>query len=174
MSELSLSASDSVEAVVNLYSKMIYRLAYAKTANFHDAEDILQEVFLKYAQMGKKGLVFDSEEHRKAWLIKVTVNYSVNFLRSSWHRRRRADELNEKSEWQKDGCPLSDTAISVINAVNSLPEKYRIVVYLFYYENMTTAGISGVLDIGENAVRTRLHRARERLKCVLKEVDFDG
>ena len=71
-------------AVIEKYSDMVYRLAYARTGSRHDADDVYQEVFLRYF---RKKPVFDSEEHRRAWLLRVTVNCSNTFLSSAWHRR---------------------------------------------------------------------------------------
>lgn len=175
MNDLSLCAVDSLEGVADRYGNMIYRLAYAKTKNIHDAEDVLQEVFLRYAKTGAEGKIFDSEEHRKAWLLRVTVNCSKNVISSGWHRRRNTNELEEgrlpdaASEYE-----ISDTRSAVLNAVNSLSEKYRIAVYLFYYEELSIEEISDITGVSVSSVKTRLHRARQQLKGILKEVDFNG
>lgn len=175
MIDLSLCAGNSLEGVVDCYGSMIYRLAYAKTKNIHDAEDILQEVFLRYAKMGAEGKIFDSEEHRKAWLLRVTVNCSKSTLSSGWHKRRNEKELDE--ERLADGVPeyaMSDTKTAVLQAVNSLAEKYRVAVYLFYYEELSLEEISDITGVSVSSVKTRLHRARQQLKDILKEVDFNG
>lgn len=172
--ELSLYAGDSLETVVDLYGKMIYRLAYAKTSNIHDAEDIMQEVFLRYAKIGKEGKIFESEEHRKAWLLRVTVNCSKTALRSSWNKRRSHEELDENTPSSDLSMDKADTKLSIRKAVASLSEKYRIIIHLYYFEELSAKEVSDIVGVSENAVKTRLNRARNKLKEILKEVDFNG
>lgn len=154
----------SVEELLDKYSAMVFRLAFSRTKNRSDAEDITQEVFLKYMKSNKS---FNDEEHRKAWLMKVTINSSKTLLMSAWFRRTTkmedADdivtELNEKSE--------------VYYAVLKLPAKYRQIVYLFYYEDMSVESISEITGIKASTVKSQLHRARLMIKESLKEdVDF--
>lgn len=154
----------SIEEVLERYSGMVFRLAFSKTRNKSDAEDITQEVFLKYIKSDKN---FNDEEHRKAWLLKVTINSSKTLLMSAWFRRttmiEEADEivteLNEKSE--------------VYYAVLKLPVKYRQIVHLFYYEDMSIENISKITGIKASTVKSQLHRARLMIKESLKEdVDF--
>lgn len=143
------------------YSNMVFRLAFARTKNSHDAHDILQEVFMKYMNNRKK---FNNEEHKKAWLIKTTINCSKTLLTCAWFRKtvpledNLIDELKEKSE--------------VYYAVLELPKKYRTVVHLFYYEDMSINEISSLLNINESTIKSQLHRARKLLKETLKEEDF--
>lgn len=171
--QLSLYAGDSLETVVDLYGKMIYRLAYAKTSNIHDAEDIMQEVFLRYAKIGKEGKIFENEEHRKAWLLRVTVNCSKTAMNLSWHRRRSDEQLDEKMTACDSEIKKTDNKLSVREAVASLPEKYRVIVHLYYYEELSVSEIGDIAGISENTVRTRLHRAKEKLRKILKGVDFN-
>lgn len=154
----------SAETLVDMYSDMVYRLAYARSQNVHDAQDITQEVFLKYIKSGK---IFNDEEHRKAWLIRVTVNAGNSFAKSAWNRHRadiseaegETEELSEKSE--------------VYYAVRELPEKYRVIVHLFYYEEIPVKEIGRILGIGESAVKSRLFRAREILRERLEGEDIE-
>ena len=152
------------QKLLEMYSDTVFRIAYARTQNQTDAEDITQNVFLKYIGANKK---FNSEEHRKAWLLRVAVNCANDFVKSA-HYRHRADieqlpegacetsyELEEKSE--------------VYYAVQSLPEKYRIPIHLFYYEDMSIAQIAAVMTEKESTVRSQLSRARDMLKKILKE-----
>lgn len=171
--QLSLYAGDSLETVVDLYGKMIYRLAYAKTSNIHDAEDIMQEVFLRYAKIGKEGKIFENEEHRKAWLLRVTVNCSKTAMNLSWHRRRSDEQLDENMTACDSEIKKTDNKLSVREAVASLPEKYRVIVHLYYYEELSVSEIGDIAGISENTVRTRLHRAKEKLRKILKGVDFN-
>ena len=171
--QLSLYAGDSLEMVVDLYGKMIYRLAYAKTSNIHDAEDIMQEVFLRYAKIGKEGKIFENEEHRKAWLLRVTVNCSKTAMNLSWHRRRSDEQLDENMTACGSEIKKTDNKLSVREALASLPEKYRVIVHLYYYEELSVSEIGDIAGISENTVRTRLHRAKEKLRKILKGVDFN-
>ena len=167
MKELSLSARNDFEQVLELYNKMVYRLAYARTGNVQDAEDVLQEVFLRYIKADK---TFNDEEHRKAWLLRVTVNCSKTLVTSSWNRRR-SDEETDDSSFVTDDKQLEqwDTKSAVLEAVQALPEKYRVVVHLFYYEELSVEEIGKITGAGLSAVKTRLHRARNMLKNILKE-----
>lgn len=176
MNELSLDARYDFEKVLEQYNKMIYRLAYARTGNIHDAEDILQEVFLRYI---KSGMIFNSEEHRKAWFLKVTSNCSKNLVTSSWNRRRTCiDEQTLKAE-NRDFSDVShnmensDRKAVVLDAVMSLPEKYRVIIHLFYYEELSIDEICAITGISISSAKTRLHRARKMLKEILKGVEFN-
>jgi RNA polymerase sigma-70 factor (ECF subfamily) len=168
--------SIEIEEIVKKYSDMLYRLAFARTGNSHDSEDIVQEVFLKLVRGGK---TFKDDEHQKAWLIRVTVNAGKN-LNLSAFKRKNAGELKDyenRADYsaQKEDKTFSqlETKAVVYPAVLSLPEKYRIVVHLFYYEEMQIPEICKVTGLGTNTVKSRLHRARNLLREKLKEVDFN-
>ena len=170
MKTLSLSASNDFEEVLALYNKMVYRLAFARTGNVQDAEDILQEVFLRYIKANK---TYNDEEHRKAWLLRVTVNCSKTLVTSSWNRRRSDEETEDNSFVAEERqFERYDTENTVLEAVKSLPEKYRVVIHLFYYEELTVEQISRITGSGVSAVKTRLHRARNLLKEILREEEL--
>ena len=154
----------SAETLVDMYSDMVYRLAFARSQNVHDAQDITQEVFLKYIRSGKK---FNDEEHRKAWLIKVAVNAGNSFAKSAWNRHRA--DISE-AEAETEGLPEKS---EVYYAVRELPEKYRVIVHLFYYEEISVKEIGRILGIGESAVKSRLFRAREMLREKLGGENFE-
>lgn len=153
MNEFSLPREELLLRTLEKYNTMVYRIAFSRTKSSHDAEDIMQNVFMKFI---KYDVSFESDEHIKAWLIKVTINLSKNLLTSAWFRKTTAleDELvvtmKEESE--------------VYKFVLDLPTKYRTVIHLFYYEDMTTANIAEVLNIKESTVRSQLHRARNMLR----------
>lgn len=171
MEDLSLCPQECFEQVLERYNKMVYRLAYARTGNYHDANDILQEVFLRYVSCKNS---FRDEEHRKAWLIRVTVNCSKTMVTSSWNRRRSGEELDEALDGRADlTLEKYDTKKSVMEAVLALPEKYRTTVHLFYYEDLPIHKISEITGRSETAVKTQLHRARSLLKKTLEGVEFD-
>jgi RNA polymerase sigma factor, sigma-70 family len=157
----SLRTDDDIERVFHQYADMVYRLAFSQTQNRSDADDVFQEVFLRY--MRRAG-AFESEEHEKAWLLRVTVNCSRKLWRSAWFRRTVAlDETVTFDMPEETG---------VARALLQLPQKYRTVIHLFYYEDMPVAKIAETLGMKESAVRTRLTRARELLRTKLKG-DFD-
>lgn len=172
MKELSLCPQEDFEEVLELYNKMVYRLAYTRTGNYHDANDILQEVFLRYIRYGKS---FESEEHRKAWLIRITLNCCKSMISSSWNKHRSSDQLNDELAEKKDNfLEHLDEKNAILSAVMSLPQKYRVIVHLYYYEDLPIHKIADMTGVGEATVKTRLRRARLLLKNMLKEVEFDG
>lgn len=136
--------------------KRLYLIALSFTANSHDSEDILQNVFLKLLRADTD---FENGEHMDKWLTAVTVNESKNLLKSAF--RKRSVSLEEYSAEYSFNCELSE---DLFNAVMSLPKKLRTVVHLYYYEDMSICEIAEVLKIKQSAVKTRLHRARTQLK----------
>lgn len=152
------------KTLLEMYSGMVYRIAYARTLNRADAEDITQNVFLKYVSADK---TFRSEEHRKAWLLRVAVSCANDFVTSAHYRHEAVlDELPERGE--EPSYELEEKS-EVYYAVQSLPEKYRVPIHLFYYEDMSTAQIAKTLGERESTVRSHLTRARQMLKEILKE-----
>lgn len=156
--ELSPARRDGVIEAMKRYSSMVYRLAYARTRNYEDAEDIYQEVFLKLA---RADISFENQEHVKAWLLRVTVNCSVNLFRSAWRRHvQPVEALPERaSAWDGD-----DRYEALNRALDILPARYRAVIHLYYYEEMSVDEISAVLNTKPATIRSRLARGRERLK----------
>ncbi|MDE7192353.1 MAG: sigma-70 family RNA polymerase sigma factor [Oscillospiraceae bacterium] len=170
MDTISLKAGEGFEQVMEFYMPMVYRIAFARVGNREDAEDITQNVFLRYY---KANCGFDSEEHRKAWLIRCAVNSSNTFAGSAWFRHRASDEgMENMSDQTEDFTEGTDRKSAVMQAVMRLPDKYRLVIHLFYFEDMSVSDISKMTKIRENTVRSQLSRAREMLKPMLKEVDF--
>ena len=140
----------------------VYRVALHHFASPPDAEDAVQEVFLR---LYTREETFESQEHLRRWLIRVTVNVCRDTLKSPWRKRRvPLDALPEQ--------PVFDRPEQgeLYRAVMALPEKYRTVLDLFYYEELSTREIAEVLHIRQTAVTTRLARAREQLKHQLTEV----
>ena len=148
------------EYVIRSYQDMVYRIAFICCKNASDAEDIMQDVFFRYLK-NKTG--FKSEEHLKAWLIRVTVNASKSLLRSAWFRKTTALPEKEIPHIEEQTKP------DAYYAVMSLPEKYRSVVILYYYEEYTVGEIAKILHRTETAVQTQLQRARAMIKEKLKE-----
>lgn len=150
------------DAAVRRYQDMVYRVALHVLGSPADAEDAVQEVFLRLFTFDKP---FASSEHLRRWLMRVTINTSRNMLKSWWRRRRVS--LDEVPETPVFDSPEESELYTV---VLSLPEKYRTVLDLFYYEELTTAEIAELLGISQSAVTTRLARARKILKDKLGEV----
>lgn len=148
---------DDKKIVIEKYFDMIYHLALSQVKNRNNADDIVQEVFLKYIQSSK---TFESDEHIKAWLIRVTINCSHSFFTASWFKKTvpLEDELVFEMEEKSD----------VYYAVLELPVKYRTVIHLFYYEDMSIAEISRTLRIKETTIKSQLSRGREMLRQKLK------
>lgn len=150
--------------LLEMYSDTVFRIAYARTQNHADAEDITQNVFLKYIGANKR---FSSEEHRKAWILRVAINCANDFVKSA-HYRHRADIEQYPEQGAEPSYELEEKS-EVYYAVQSLPEKYRIPIHLFYYEDMSIAQIAAITMQKESTVRSQLTRAREMLRELLKE-----
>lgn len=138
------------------YSDMVYRLAFVRTSSKCDAEDILSEVFLRLLKNQTK---IKNEGHLKAWLIRATLN-CTNSLLSSAYRRRRVD-LTEAAD-------IAGQETEVLPLVLALPLKYKTVIYMYYYEGYSVEEISALCSIAVGTVKSRLARARQRLKDQLK------
>ena len=142
------------------YKDMIYRIALNYFGNPYDAEDMVQETLMKLYTANP---AFQSEEHAKHWLIRVTLNLCKNTVRSPW--RRRTVSLEEAADLASFDKPEQS---ELFQSVMGLPEKYRTVLYLFYYEELSVREIAQLLRMKESAVTTRLSRARRMLRLQLK------
>ncbi|MCD8357310.1 MAG: sigma-70 family RNA polymerase sigma factor [Clostridia bacterium] len=153
--------TENIDYVIHTYRDMVYRLAFARMGTRYDADEVFQEVFVRYLNKQPK---FRDEEHRKAWLIRVTVNCCNKLWNSSW--RKKTEALQENLVWE------SPEDNDLHQALQQLPPKYREVIHLFYYEELSTAQIANVLHRKEATVRTQLTRARTMLRKILKEEDY--
>ena len=151
-----MRSEEEVNRAIDRYADMVRRLCMVHLKNPADTEDIFQTVFLKYAL---SSLLFQSEEHERAWLIRVTLNACRDLLGSFF--RSRTVPLEEALEAAAPSAPENR---EVLEAVLSLPAKYRDVVYLHYYEDYTAPQISRILHKNVNTVYTLLTRARQMLK----------
>lgn len=161
-----MSVNLTAEELIERYADMVYRLALAGVKNRTDAEDIFQEVFIRLVKNLHK---LDSEEHAKAWLIRVTINCTRKHFANFWNRN--VDFMTEDADMGKESEELANLLngeSAVLEAVYKLPEKYRIVVHLFYFEDFSVTRIAQILKTSENTIKTRLHRARKLLKEVLE------
>jgi len=154
-----MRSEEAVNQAIDRYADMVRRICLVHTKNEADTEDIFQNVFLKYAL---SSVCFESAEHEKAWMIRVTVNECKDLLKSFF----RTHTVSLEQVWEK----AEDMEVEhreVWEAVISLPEKYRDVIYLHYYEGYTAPQISRILGKNVNTVYTLMTRARERMKEML-------
>lgn len=150
----------NIDDAINKYSDLVYKLAYCRTKNKYDAEDIFQDVFLQFVKYHQK---FTSEEHIKAWLIRVTINCCNKYFLSL---KNRPYEL-----MPDDLVYLTPEESDVYQAVLSLQKKYRTVIHLFYYEELSIKQISDALGKKEGTIKSLLSRGRNLLKMELND-DF--
>ena len=146
--------------IVNRWGDMVYRLALARTASVPDAEDVFQEVFLRYFRHEDQ---FHNDEYRKAWLIRCTLNRCKSLLSSPWRKRivplETAEEVGVEDDYRE-----------VYSAVLSLPAKYRAVIHLHYFEGLSVSEMAQTLQLPEGTVKSQLSRGRDLLRDMLEEV----
>ena len=148
------------EQIVRTYADMVYRIACRYVKNSIDADDVFSEVFLAYF---KKERTFESEDHRKAWLIRVTINCAKDLL----EQQSRLQPLRE--EWVADqASATADAYMDLHAAIEKLRPEYREVIKLFYLDDLPVKQIALVLEKNENTVKTQLSRARDELKAMLQ------
>lgn len=145
-----------IEYAIEEYGDMVYRICICQLHTKADSEDAFQDVFLKYSKNEKD---FMDEGHRKAWFIRTTINVCHDYCRMNfWKRRCSLEEMVEEPQ------TLQEKDTRVINALRSLPSKYRDVLYMYYYEGYAAIEISGILNKNVNTVYSILKRGREKLK----------
>ena len=150
-----------VQELMNMYKNNVYATAFSICKNASDAEDIVQDTFLQYYMTHKS---FDNEQHIRAWLLRVAINKAKNIQSSFWRRNRLSlDDYIETLSFE-----TSETK-ELFEEVMKLPEKYRVVVHLFYYEDYSIKEIAKILRTTESNIKVRLSRGRAKLKDSLKE-----
>lgn len=154
--------NENVHNAVSKYSHGIIRVAFTYVKNIADAEDIAQDTFLAY--LNKKP-EFESEEHEKAWLIRVAINKSKNLLKTSWlkNRRQLVEDLSYLPEEESD----------ILYSVLSLDKKYRVPIHLYYYEGYSINEIAEILSVKSSTVGTWLDRGRKILKEKLGGFNYE-
>lgn len=169
MMQVNVCETHSAEQVLKKYADMVYRLAYARTMDIYDAEDVTQEVFLKYIKHQNE---LCTEEHRRAWLIKVTVNTSKSLLTSSWNKKKIS--LESEEEVCDESNPFEGVEnYGIMQEVGRLPEKYRVVIHLFYFEELSVSEIAVTMKTKESTVKSLLFRARKMLGERLDKEDYN-
>lgn len=145
--------NELIKKMLDKYSDMVYRIALTRCNNKESAEDIYQSVFLKYSEKMPK---FESEEHSKAWFIRVTINLTKNENASTWNNKVVALDEQMQFETKEDADIFID--------ICKLPQNYKSVIYLMYYEGYKVKEIADMLEASEGTIKTWLYRAREILK----------
>ena len=150
-----------LQELVTLYQDNLFAVAFNICKNTQDAEDVVQDTFIRYYTLKKE---FDSRQHIRAWLIRVTINRAKNVNHTFWRRNKLSleDYMETLSFETRESENLFET-------VMKLPEKYRIVIHLFYYEDYSVNEIADILKISESNVKVRLSRGRRLLRGALKE-----
>ncbi len=155
-------STQEFENIYHRYKQLLFRIAYSYVKNAEDAEDLVQEAFMKRLY---KAPMFLSEEHEKRWMIRIIVNLSKNHVMSFWHRKRVAmEELPDQV-----AADLGGTEKDLWQEVLALPDKYKISMYLHYYEGYTCKEIAEILNCKESAIKMRLKKGRELLKIEIME-----
>ena len=146
-----------IKDIIDNYSDMVYRVALTRCGNVENAEDVFQNVFMKLSEKMPK---FKSEEHKKAWLIRVTINFSKNINMSAWNRKVITLDENMEFETKEES--------DVYSVVCDLPQNYRTAIYLFYYEGYKVDEIAKLMSSTSGTIKTWLYRARDILKTKLE------
>lgn len=148
--------------LVKKYIDTVFRLAFSYLKNREDADDVVQNVFLKLYRQKR---AFDSEDHIKHWLIRVTVNECKSLLRAPWRQTESFEDYAATLSFQ------NPERSALFYAVMALPKKYRLPIYLYYYEGYSTADLAEILRIPKGTVCVNLKRGREMLKKSLQEAE---
>ena len=153
------------QEILELYDKyyeMVWRICLVRFGNSHDAYDSAQETFVRLMNYGKS---FHNEEHEKAWLIRTAVNYCKDVLKSS----RRKNEICLESEEPIEAEAIAEGYTDVYEAMMDLPEQYRIVLYLYYYEGYSLKEIAAMLKTNASTLRSRFAKAKELMIGYLQD-----
>lgn len=151
----------STQELITLYQSSLFAAAFNVCKNAQDAEDVVQDTFIQYYISNRE---FDSEQHIRAWLIRVAINKAKNASRTFWRQNKLS--LEDYMESLTFETPEDE---HLFETVMSLPEKYRIVIHLFYYEDYAVSEIADILKLSESNVKVRLSRGRDMLRKILKE-----
>lgn len=184
---MAMEGSDErdLQLKIDQYGDMLFKLSYMRLQNVQDAEDVVQEVFYQYC---KSAGSFQSPEHEKAWLLKVTMNACRKVRRSAWSRHRSdwqpTDGDMREGAWLEEAVPDINTSWQgpeeaafqneerrhLLGAVLALPARYRDVIHLFYYEELSVKEIAKVTGRAESTVTSQLTRGRELLRKSLRSM----
>lgn len=163
------SPAYDIESLIRQYGNDVLRTAYMYVKDIHTAEDIFQDVFIKVNQ---KLSTFEGNSSIKTWIIRITINTCKDYLKSAWNRRvvpmMEYQEDSIISETDYDDVERQDTKDLIMKEVLSLPSKYKDIVLCVYYQQMSLTEAANALGLAEGTVKSRLSRARKRLKAALE------
>lgn len=158
--------SYKAEVIIEQYSTMLFRLAMIRMKNKEDAQDVVQDTFLKLILHVQKGKQFNDDEHLKAWLLTVVINRGKSILSMLWNKK------TEGMDSIKEVAAPEDKTDYAYEYVMKLPEKYRVAIDLFYYEQFTTEQIAEIMGTKPATVRSYLHRGRGKLKEMMEADNY--
>jgi RNA polymerase sigma-70 factor (ECF subfamily) len=156
-----ITEQQDINTLYEKYVDTVYRICFSYMKNKTDTEDAVQETFLKLLQHKQ---TFENSEHMKAWLIVTASNHCKNILKHWWRKRQNIEECERECE-REDICSQEK---ETLNAVLQLPDKYKTVVYLYYYEGYDSNEIAEILEKPASTIRSYLCKARKILKMTLK------
>ena len=156
---LAINTEEEYTRIVELFSDMIYRIAYQNLFHISDAQDVVQDVFLKLLK--HKEPCFQDDEHLKSWLIRVTINQCLDYKKSFFRRNTVPMESFD--------IPCEPEEHKIMEELYQLPADYRNILYLYYYEEYTIKEIAEILGRKQNTVNSKLTRGRKRLKKLMEE-----
>lgn len=163
------SPAYDIEVLIRQYGNDVLRTAYMYVKDIHTAEDIFQDVFVKVNQ---KLSTFEGNSSIKTWIIRITINTCKDYLKSAWNRKvvpmMEYQEDAIVSDADYDDVEKQDTNELIKRTVLGLPAKYRDVVLCVYFQDMSVAEAAQTLNIAEGTAKSRLSRARQRLKSLLE------
>lgn len=156
---------DRVLECYRRHKDTVYKLAYSYCKSSALAEDAFQEVFYKFMVHCP---AFSTPEHEKAWFIRTTINVCKDFLKAKWNR-----DIVRLEEWDKSSAPTDagDVLDELREAILNLPEKYRVPIHLYYYEEYSVREIARMLHRTETAVQTQLQRGRDKIRQTMERSD---
>ena len=156
---------EKAQQLLNQYGELLYRVAFSYVRSKADAEDAVQETYMRLLQ---KAPVFENEEHKKAWLLRITVNICKDMLKSAWNNRTVSLESISQKERNALVLPygILDETIWIVMELN---EKYRLPLYLFYYEGYSIREIGEILELPESTVKSHLKRGRDAVREYLEK-----
>ena len=149
-----MRTSKELTEIYERHKKMVYRVCFAYMKNPSDTEDAVQDVFCRLLN---SPMLFEGHEHEKAWLIRVAQNVCRNVLRSWWRKR---DSLEDYEHLPGKNVQIDET----LQVVMGLPDRYKTVVYLYYYEGYNSGEIAQLLDKKQSTILNHLHEARKVLR----------
>ena len=165
VSGASFRDENEIKRIYEKYVDTIYRVCYMLLKNQQEAEDVVQNVFIKLMKSDNR---FESDEHIKAWLILCAKNESKNLLKHWWRSKKvSVDSISDLS------CEDKYNDDTTLKMVLTLPDKFKLPIYLYYYEGYSTDEISAILKVNPSTLRGQLKTGRDKLKTMLKGGEYD-